>query len=81
MEKPKLANCTPNNVLKALKKLGGFSIEESKHIIIKHIKSGKKSTIPRESPMNRHLLKDFIEDYLIKTLGYSEKEVYKHLWC
>jgi len=81
MEKPKLANCTPNDVIKALKKLGGFSVEESKHIIIKHTKSGEKSTIPRGNPVNRYLLRDFVEDYLIKTLGYSEAEIYKHLWC
>ena len=82
MGRPKLANCTPNDVIKALKKLGGFSVEEgARHIIIIHTASGKKSTIPRAKPVNRNLLKDFVEDYLIKELGYSEKGIFKHLWC
>ncbi len=83
MDRPKLVNCTPQDVIKTLKKLGGFFVDEaaSKHIIVKHIASGKKSTIPRERPVNKHLLRDFIEDYLVKDLGYSEEEIYKHLWC
>jgi len=81
METPKLVNCTPNDVIRALKKLGGFSVGESKHYIIKHIASGKKSTIPREKPINRNLLKDFVDDYLVKELGYSEEDIYKYLWC
>jgi len=81
METPKLASCTSNDVIKALKKLGGFSVSESKHIIIIHIKTGKKSTIPRSKPVNRNLLKDFVEDYLVKELGYSKADIYKHLWC
>jgi predicted RNA binding protein YcfA (HicA-like mRNA interferase family) len=82
MDKPKLINCTPNDVIKALKKLGGFLVDEgAKHIIIIHKISGKKSTIPRSKPVNKNLLKDFVEDYLVKELGYSEKEIYDHLWC
>ena len=81
METPKLVNCTPNDVIRALKKLGGFSVGESKLYIIKHIASGKKSTIPREKPINRNLLKDFVDDYLVKELGYSEEDIYKYLWC
>jgi predicted RNA binding protein YcfA (HicA-like mRNA interferase family) len=83
MDIPKLANCMPQDVIKALKKLGGFSVDEagSKHIIVKHTASGKKSTIPREKPVNKNLLRDFVEDYLVKELGYLEKDIYKHLWC
>ena len=83
INKPKLANCFPKDVIKALKKLGGFLIKEgaSKHIKIKHIKSGKSSAIPRGCPIDRNLLRDFIEDYLVKNLGYSEKDIYKYLWC
>lgn len=79
--KPKLTNCTPQDIMKTLKKLGGFFVVESKHYIIKHITTGKKSTIPRKKPINRNLLKDFIEDYLVKELNYKEKEIYKYLWC
>lgn len=83
MDRPKLANCMPQDVVKTLKKLGGFFVDEagSKHIIVKHIASGKKSTIPRTKPVDRNLLKDLVEDYLVKELGYSEKDIYKHLWC
>lgn len=82
MDKPKLTNCTPQDIIKTLKKLGGFFVDEgAKHIIIIHTASGKKSTIPRTKPVNRNLLKDFVEDYLIKELGYSEKDIFKHLWC
>jgi len=81
MDRPKLTNCSPEDIIKTLKKLGGFSVGESKHYIIKHNATGKKSTIPRKKPINRNLLKDFIDDYLIKELGYSEKDIFKHLWC
>ena len=82
MDRPKLTNCTPYDVIKTLKKLGGFFVNEgSKHIIIAHTASGKKSTIPRTKPVNRNLLKDFIEDYLVKELKYQESEIYKYLWC
>ena len=81
MDKPKLADCSVNEVLRTLKKLGGFSISEgAKHIRVEY-KNGKPSTIPRGTPVNRNLMKDFVEDYLIKDCGFSEKEVYKHLWC
>lgn len=80
--KPKLANCSPNDVFDALKKLGGFAVNNAaKHDVVIHIKTSKKSTIPRVNPINRHLLKDFVEDYLVKELGYSEGEIYKYLWC
>ena len=77
-----MANCTPNDVFKALQKLGGFSIEAgAKHDAVIHIATEKKSTIPRSKPINRHLLKDFVDEYLIKELGYAEEEIYTHLWC
>lgn len=80
--RPKLINCSPKDVIRALNKLGAFTIiEGSNHIKIIHVGTGKVSTIPRHSPINRHLLKDFVEDYLIEELGYSEEEIYKYLWC
>ncbi|MDP3770422.1 MAG: hypothetical protein Q8R40_05820 [bacterium] len=80
--KPKLANCTPSDVFRALKKLGAFEIiEDGKHSKIVDIGSGRKSTIPRHNVVNRNLLKDFVEDFLVKQLGYTEKQVYKYLWC
>ena len=80
--KPKLTNCSPDDVFGALKKIGGFATHPgAKHDVIIHIQTGKKSTIPRNNPINRYLLKDFIEEYLIKELGYSEVDIYEHLWC
>jgi len=78
--KPKLANCSPEDVIKALNKLGAFMIiEGANHIKITNIKTSKSSTIPRHSPINRHLVQDFVEDYLVEGLGYLEKEIYKYL--
>ena len=81
--KPKLAACTPDDVFNALNKLGGFSItfESSKHTKVTHVATGHASTIPRHSPVNRGLLKDFVEDFLVGKCGLTENEIYKHLWC
>ncbi len=82
-EKPKLANCSSRDVIRALKKLGDFSIEErAKHTRIIHNPTNKKSTLPRRpGKIDRNLLKDFVEDYLVNEIGYSEEEIYKYLWC
>jgi len=80
--KPKLVNCSSKDVRHALKKLGEFFITEgTKHIKITHKPTNKNSTLPRSSPINKHLMKDFVEDYLVKEIGYSEEEIYKYLWC
>lgn len=74
-KKPKLANCSPNDVFSALKKLGGFAVNNAaRHDVVVHIKTGKKSTIPRVNPINRHLLKDFVEDYLVKSSVIPRKK-------
>lgn len=82
-EKPKLANCSPDDVFRALKKLGGFAINNSsaKHNTVIYVKTGKKSTIPRSTPINRYLLQDFVDEYLIRELGFTEEDVYAVLWC
>ncbi len=82
-QKPKLANCSPQKVFNALKKIGDFFVKKSggKHTKITHLPTGKTSVIPRHNPIDRNLLKDFVEDYLVKELGYSEEEIYKYLWC
>ena len=75
-----MADCSVSEVLRALKKLGGFSVSEgAKHIRVEF--QGKLSTVPRTTPVNRHLMKDFVEDYLVGSCGFSETEIYKHLWC
>lgn len=81
--KPKLATCSPDDVFRAIKRIGGFEVvfDSAKHTKVVHLATGHASTIPRHSPVNRHLLKDFVEDFLVKQCGLSESEVYKHLWC
>ena len=78
-----MANCKPAEVFSALKKIGGFKIvfEGAKHTKVAHKKTGKSSTIPRHSPINRNLMKDFVEDYLVRDIGLTKEEIYKHLWC
>jgi hypothetical protein len=56
-------------------------IDGVKYTIIKHTESGKKSTLPRHNPVDKNLLKDFVEEYLVEELGILEKEIYKYLWC
>ena len=81
--KPKLAACTPDDVFGAIDKLGGFEtlFWSSKHTKIRHLATGHAFGIPRTSPVNKHLLKDFVEEFLVAKCGLDEKDIYKHLWC
>ena len=81
--KPKLAQCSPDEMFRALKKVGGFKIvyESAKHTKVAHLASGKCSTIPRQPIVNKFLLRDFVNDFLIRDCGVDEKELYKYLWC
>lgn len=84
IQKSKLANCTPHDVFSMIRKIGPTDfeiIDGGKHTKIKHIATGKKTTIPRKNRVNSYLLKDVIEDFLVKELGYSEEEIYKNLKC
>ena len=81
-DRPKLANCKPEDVWQALKKIGGFRDKDgTKHTKVEHIATGHCSEIPRHSPIKRGLLRDFIDDYLVKKCGLKESDIYKHLWC
>lgn len=81
-KKPKLVNCKPEDVWSALNKIGGFRDKKgSKHGKVEHIATGHCSTIPRHSPINRSLLQDFIDDYVIGKCGVSPDEIYAHLKC
>lgn len=82
-DRPKLASCTPDDVFRTIDKLGGFrtQFQSAKHTKFVHIGTGHAATIPRHSPINRHLLKDFVEDFLVTKCGFTEDEVYEHLWC
>lgn len=82
MEYPKLVNCSPNDVLKALKKLRGFSLKQAspKHYKVEHTATGKAWMIPRRVPVKKGLMWDMVRNYLNK-LGYADKEIFEHLWC
>ena len=81
MERPSYTNCKPADVTKALMKLGGFSLYEGgKHSKATHVKSGKAWTIPRSSLLDKGYMWDMVNSYL-KPLGYSEEDIFKHLWC
>lgn len=81
--KPKLASCTPEDVFKAINKIGGFEIrfESAKHTKFVHLATSHSFTIPRHSPINKHLVRDFVEKFLVVKCGLNEKEIYKYLWC
>ena len=81
-DRPKLAACSPDEVFRALKKIGGFELKEgAKHTKVIHVATGKTSTIPRHAIVNKHLLRDFVGEFLVKDVGLKEEEIYKHLWC
>lgn len=81
--KPSFTNCSPGDVFRAARKLGGFEIKErgGAHNKITHIRTGKPFPVPRKKIVNKNIMKGFVEEYLIEALGFSEKEIYKHLWC
>ena len=76
--KPKLAACTPDDVIRAIRALSGFEIkiEGGKHIKVTHIATGKASVIPRHSVVNKHLLRDFVGDFLVRDVGILEVDIY-----
>lgn len=78
-----MVSCTPDDVFRALKKIGGFDFrfESARHTKVLHIATGHASTIPRHSPVNRNLLRDFVEDFLVAKAGLKEEDIYAHLWC
>ena len=81
--KPSLKNCSWNEIIKAVRKLEGLIVDEgaTNHAQIKHEKTGGKFPIPRNNPVDSYIVKDFVKNFLVKERGYSEKEIYKHLWC
>lgn len=79
---PKLNSCKPSDVFKALNKIGGFTVfEGGKHTKVRHIISEITSTIPRTQIINRNLMKDFVEDFLVRDIGLTKEEIFKYLWC
>lgn len=81
-EGSKFNNCSPDDVFRLFRKLGGFYVKEGgKHTKVTHIESGKATLIPRAKKVNRHLLNDVIDKYLIEELGYKREDITKNLTC
>ena len=69
-------------MVKALVRLGGFEIKKgSKHFWkVCHTKTNKCFTIPNRKPLKKGMVWSLVRDF-IKPLGYSEKEIFKQIWC
>lgn len=81
-ERPPLVNCSPDDVWRAVKKLGEF-VEKpgTKHGKIEHTPTKHCSVVPRHNPVNKNIMRDFVEDYLVGKCGFKLEEVYNVLWC
>ncbi len=83
MDYPKLANCSFKDIEQACKKLGGFVVAGAgKHVIkITYTANQKAIVIPNAKPLKRGLVWDFVRSFLQDVCGFSEKEIFKVLWC
>lgn len=83
MDYPKLNDCSPRDIEKALRKLGGFSMIQSghKHVKFVHITTQKAWMIPRHTPLKKGLVWDFVRSYLQKEIKLTEKQIFGVLWC
>jgi hypothetical protein len=80
--RPKLTNCTPDDLVALFRRLGGFSIKEGgKHTKITHIKTGKATIIARHSRVDPNIAKSIIYGFIIRDLGYDTEKVYTNLKC
>ena len=80
--RPKLTNCTPNDLITLFRRLGGFSVNEgSKHTKVTHAASGKATIIARHSRVDPYIAKSIVNHFLIRDLGYDKNVVYKNLKC
>ena len=78
--KLKLTNCTPYDLISMFRRLGGFSINEGgKHTKITHLSTGKVTIIARHSRVDPYIAKSIVNNFAIRELGYSEKDVLKCL--
>ena len=81
-ERRRINNCTPGNVFSMFDRLGGFKTKECRrHTKVTHITTGKATLIPRHTRVDEHLLRDVIEDYLVRDLHFDENLVYGCLKC
>ena len=76
----KLTNCTPNEFIAMFRRLGGFSINEGgKHTKITHILSGKATIIARHSRIDPNIARSIVNNYLVRDLKYTKKDIYRNL--
>ena len=68
-------------LVKALKRLGGFSFtHSSRHFKATHLQTATSWMIPWHDPLKRGLMWDMVRNYL-QPLGFAEQEIFKYLWC
>ncbi|KKU05474.1 MAG: hypothetical protein UX07_C0016G0012, partial [Parcubacteria group bacterium GW2011_GWA2_45_30] len=77
-----LTNCSGDYLVKALVRLGGFEIRKgSKHFWkVCHNKTNKCFTLQNRKPLKKGMVWSLVRDF-IEPLGYSEKEIFKEIWC
>jgi len=82
MDYPSLTNCSGDYLVKALVRLGGFEIRKgSKHFWkVCHKKTNKCFTLQNRKPLKKGMVWSLVRDF-IEPLGYSEKEIFKEIWC
>lgn len=81
MDYPTLTNCSGEYITKALVRLGGFEFKKgSKHFWKVCHKTNKCFTVPNRRPLKKGLVWSLVRDF-IEPLGYSEKEIFKEIWC
>jgi len=82
MDYPYLTNCSGDYLVKALVRLGGFEIRKgSKHFWkVCHNKTNKCFTLQNRKPLKKGMVWSLVRDF-IEPLGYSEKEIFKEIWC
>ena len=78
----KFNDCKPQDVIRLFSSLHDFEIDEGgKHTKVTHVKSGKTTTVPRHARVNPHIVRDIVNKYVIRDLGYDRQRVLTLLDC
>jgi len=83
MDKPPFTNCSANQICSALGRLGEFQcLRGGKHTIkVKHSFFARPFPLPDHGAVNSNIVKNLVNNILIRKLGIPAEKVYKELWC
>ena len=83
MDEPSFANCSVREICSALGRLGGFQcVSGAKHTIkVKHPSLERPFPLPDHGTVNKNIVKNLVNNILIRQLGIPAETVYKELWC